>query len=89
MRRKIAGTVGSVLLCAVLLAGCSNTTTDTVKDTTKESASTQIASQSSQKFVSAENYQKVESTIKPISYTKKYLQMILIMQKHRNVQHRR
>lgn len=58
MRRKIAGTVGSVLLCAVLLAGCSNTTTDTVKDTTKESASTQIASQSSQKFVSAENYQK-------------------------------
>lgn len=58
MKCKIAGTVGSVLLCAVLLAGCSSRTINTAKDTTEESEPTQIVSQFSQKFVSAENYQK-------------------------------
>lgn len=71
MRRKMAGTVGTVLLCAVLLAGCSNGAANTAKDKTGESSSTQIVSQHSQKFMSAENYQKSEEYYKAYVLYKK------------------
>ena len=48
MRRKIAGTVGSVLLCAVLLAGCSNgasTADSTAASSQQETASSTAASE--------------------------------------------
>ena len=48
MRRKIAGTVGSVLLCAVLLAGCSNgaSTADSMAASSQqETASSTAASE--------------------------------------------
>lgn len=48
MRRKIAGTVGSVLLCALLLAGCSNgasTANSTAGSSQQETSSSTAASE--------------------------------------------
>ena len=44
MRRKIAGTVGSVLLCVLLLAGCSDgaSTADSIAVSSVNSGSQQV-----------------------------------------------
>ena len=58
MKYEMVGKAGTLLLCAVLLAGCGNSVTNIGTEKIVPSAATQTISRTSQKFESAESYQK-------------------------------